>query len=193
MQPRQNSMVWMAWCMNTSESTNWRGQGGVIVRGRPGQRLPPTQEGTTPTLASSWSPGCPAFSSSEPLASGESRSPVLASSLGWGVDSVSRPTQTGPTACTQPLRGARWVSGWQRPHLLTAPPYLQLASTPQVTVVIPAKEQGCAKQQDGHCGQGQDHQCRLHYFLQGKGPSQAAPESHTPREPTVHSSLRPPP
>lgn len=97
----------------------------MIVRGRPGQQVPPppTQEGTTPTLASSWSPGYPTFSSSEPQpatdASAESRSPVLASSWGWGAGSVSKPAQKGPpapAACPPPR-----VSGWQRPHLPATP------------------------------------------------------------------------
>lgn len=78
----------------------------AAVRGESGLRPAPTQKGTTPTSAFSWSPGHPAFSSSEPQpavdASGESRSPVLVSS--WrGVGGKQHQQAPAPDGATLPL------------------------------------------------------------------------------------------
>lgn len=85
MQPRQNSMVWMAWCMNTSDRTNWRGTGSS--EGQAGSLASCNPGSPTPTSSSSWSPGHAAFSSSEfwlaTDTSGWPRSPALSSSWRW--------------------------------------------------------------------------------------------------------------
>lgn len=84
MQPRQNSMVWMAWCMKISEGTN------CMVRDHETTwselAALPQQSIIPPTSASSSSPELPAFSSSglqlfsKVEASGEARSLSLSSS-----------------------------------------------------------------------------------------------------------------
>lgn len=68
------------------------------------------------------------------------------------------------------------------PGLAAAPPHLHLASVPPLHLapVLPVEEQGRAEQQDGHRGQGQDHQCGLHRLLQGRGLESGGPAGRTP-------------
>lgn len=157
------------------------------MRGESGLRPAPTQEGTTPTSAFSGSPGHPAFSSSEPQpavdASGESRSPVLVSS--WrGVGGKQHQQAPAPDGATlpladcapplwEPVRRRGGDPARQQPAPPAAPPAdphrLVVGASPLAAAVLPAQEQRRAEQQDGHHGQGQDHQCGLHHLLQARG------------------------
>lgn len=208
MQPRQNSMVWMAWCMNTSERTNW-GVQWVAVRGKPG--LPP------PPLRRAPHPPCPPLGpQSTPPSPHQSPSqtqvrrvgPEAQSSphpwwgrgvdgKGWGHQQAASagpapdPAHSSPycpcTGAGEPAREGGVSQPGSGPTSPAVPSHVHLsrlyrlwASMPPPPPVLPAQKQGCAKQQDGHCGQGQHHQCGLHHLLQGMGLESVPPASPTP-------------
>lgn len=168
MQPRQNSMVWIAWCMKISEGTNCtvRGHETIAGAGSP----PPTKYCSAHlSFFIPWAPSLLLIRAPAVLQGGCIRGgQKLVRVLILRRDSINSSSPCHPpcsTACREAEATSHAACLPCNPfccvYLLACWPSLSASSV----AVLAQQVQGCAQQQDRNGSQSQDHQHVLYHFL----------------------------
>lgn len=168
MQPRQNSIVWMAWCMKISEGTNCKVRGHVTIAGAGSP--PPTKycSAHLSFFIIPWTPSLLLIRAPAVLQSGSIRgSQKLVRVLILRRDSINSSSpwnspchSPSSTACRE-ANAAFLLCNHSCFYLPACWPSLSVSSL----AVLAQQVQGCSQQQDRNGGQSQDHQHVLYHFL----------------------------